>query len=47
MLSHKSSVQDISDNSDMDQSFIKATESDHGKVVGKYDPWDSLMQKTF
>ena len=51
LLCHKSSVhQEVSDNSDMDQLFFEdfdATESDHAKVVDKYDPWDSLMQKTF
>ena len=54
MLRHKRSVhhhqKEESESSDTDQSFsddLDATESDNEEAVDKYDPWDSLIQKTF
>ena len=55
MLCHKRNVhhqdKQLSNNSDTDQSLSKdfdARESDNEEeTVDKYDPWDSLIQKTF
>ena len=55
ILRHKRSVnhqeKKLSDNFDTDQSLSEdfdTRESDNGEeTVDKYDPWDSLIQKTF
>ena len=51
MLRHKRSVNrpEESENSDTDQSFAEDSdqaESENEETVAKYDPWDSLIQKT-
>ena len=52
MLRHKRSVHrpEESENSDTDQSLAEDSdqaESEYEETVDKYDPWDSLIQKTF
>lgn len=52
MLRHKRSVhrQEESDTSETEQMLSEdsdETESDNEEAVDKYDPWDSLIQKTF
>ena len=52
MLRHKRSVhhQEESDTSETEQSVLEdsdETESDDEEAVAKFDPWDSLIQKTF